>query len=163
VSGTDSHRAGNGGSEEGSERQHQNDGAGSMPTYEYLCEKCDHEFEREQRMSDPPVKTCPQCRSRKVKKLISRTSFVLKGSGWYSDLYSSSKKDDKKGGDSESTSDSGSSSASSDEKSSDKKSSDEKSSDEKPSDKKSSSKSSESGKTSKSKSESSKAGNKSAA
>ena len=61
-----------------------------MPTYEYMCEKCEHEFEREQRISDPPVKTCPECRSRKVKKLISRTSFVLKGGGWYSDLYSSS-------------------------------------------------------------------------
>ena len=62
-----------------------------MPTYEYLCDKCEHEFEREQRISDAPVKTCPECRSRKVKKLISRTSFVLKGGGWYSDLYSSSK------------------------------------------------------------------------
>jgi putative FmdB family regulatory protein len=66
-----------------------------MPIYEYLCEKCEHEFEREQRITDPPVKTCPKCRSRKVKKLISRTSFVLKGSGWYSDLYSSSKSDAK--------------------------------------------------------------------
>ena len=56
-----------------------------MPIYEYLCEKCQHEFEKEQRISDPPVKTCPVCRSRKVKKLISRTSFVLKGGGWYSD------------------------------------------------------------------------------
>ena len=62
-----------------------------MPTYEYICEKCEHEFEREQRITDPPLKTCPECRSRKLKKLISRTSFVLKGSGWYSDLYSSSK------------------------------------------------------------------------
>jgi putative FmdB family regulatory protein len=77
-----------------------------MPTYEYLCEKCEHEFEREQRMSDPPVKTCPACRSRKVTRLISRTSFVLKGGGWYSDLYSSSdskskdaKSQDAKGGD----------------------------------------------------------------
>ncbi len=61
-----------------------------MPTYEYMCAKCEHEFEREQRMSDPPVKTCPKCRSRRVKKLISRTSFVLKGGGWYSDLYASS-------------------------------------------------------------------------
>ena len=60
-----------------------------MPTYEYMCEKCEHEFEREQRISDTPVKTCPKCRSRKVKKLISRTSFVLKGGGWYSDLYAS--------------------------------------------------------------------------
>ena len=63
-----------------------------MPIYEYLCEKCSHEFEREQRITDDPVKTCPKCRSRRVKKLISQTSFVLKGGGWYSDLYSSSKK-----------------------------------------------------------------------
>ncbi len=65
-----------------------------MPTYEYMCEKCEHEFEREQRISDPPVKTCPECRSRKVKKLISRTSFVLKGGGWYSDLYASPRSKD---------------------------------------------------------------------
>ena len=75
-----------------------------MPTYEYLCDKCGHEFERQQRISDPPVKSCPSCKSRRVKKLISRTSFVLKGSGWYSDLYSSPKADSKKGGDSDSAS-----------------------------------------------------------
>jgi len=62
-----------------------------MPIYEYHCGKCDLEFEREQRITDDPVKTCPNCRSRKVKKLISQTSFVLKGGGWYSDLYSSTK------------------------------------------------------------------------
>ena len=61
-----------------------------MPVYEYACEKCKHEFEAEQRISDDPIRTCPKCRARKVKRLISRTSFVLKGSGWYSDLYSSS-------------------------------------------------------------------------
>lgn len=72
-----------------------------MPIYEYACGKCEHEFEVEQRMSDPPVKTCPKCRSRKVKRLISRTSFVLKGSGWYSDLYSSAKKGGKGEGKSE--------------------------------------------------------------
>src|SRR5947209_3488316 len=60
-----------------------------MPVYEYACEKCKHEFEVEQRISDDPVRSCPKCRARKVKRLISRTSFVLKGSGWYSDLYSS--------------------------------------------------------------------------
>ena len=64
-----------------------------MPIYEYACGKCEHEFEVEQRISDDPIKTCPECRSRKVKRLISRTSFVLKGSGWYSDLYSSPKAD----------------------------------------------------------------------
>jgi putative FmdB family regulatory protein len=62
-----------------------------MPIYEYLCEKCGHEFEREQRITEDPVKTCPKCRARKVRRLISRTGFVLKGGGWYSDLYSSAK------------------------------------------------------------------------
>jgi len=62
-----------------------------MPIYEYACEKCGHEFEREQRITDAPVKTCPACRSRKVRRLISRTAFVLKGGGWYSDLYASPK------------------------------------------------------------------------
>ncbi|MEE3332564.1 MAG: zinc ribbon domain-containing protein [Myxococcota bacterium] len=58
-----------------------------MPVYEYLCEKCEHEFEREQRITDNPVKTCPNCKARRVKKLISQTSFVLKGGGWYADGY----------------------------------------------------------------------------
>jgi putative FmdB family regulatory protein len=62
-----------------------------MPVYEYACEKCGHEFEREQRITDEPVKTCPACRARKVRRLISRTAFVLKGGGWYSDLYASPK------------------------------------------------------------------------
>ena len=65
-----------------------------MPIYEYQCEKCDHEFEREQRIVDPPVKTCPKCRGRKVTKLISRSSFVQKGGGWYADGYGDSKKSD---------------------------------------------------------------------
>jgi putative FmdB family regulatory protein len=62
-----------------------------MPVYEYACEKCGHEFEREQRITDAPVKTCPKCRAKKVRRLISRTAFVLKGGGWYSDLYASPK------------------------------------------------------------------------
>ncbi len=67
-----------------------------MPIYEYACEKCESEFEAEQRITDDPIKSCPRCKSRKVKRLISKTSFVLKGGGWYSDLYSSSgAKDDK--------------------------------------------------------------------
>jgi putative FmdB family regulatory protein len=60
-----------------------------MPIYEYACDKCGHEFEAEQRITEAPLKSCPACRGRKVRRLISRTSFVLKGSGWYSDLYSS--------------------------------------------------------------------------
>jgi putative FmdB family regulatory protein len=63
-----------------------------MPVYEYACSKCGHEFEAEQRITEPPLKTCPRCRARKLKRLISQTSFVLKGSGWYADLYSSKAK-----------------------------------------------------------------------
>jgi putative FmdB family regulatory protein len=60
-----------------------------VPVYEYACEKCGHEFEAEQRITEAPLKTCPRCRARKLKRLISQTSFVLKGGGWYADLYAS--------------------------------------------------------------------------
>ncbi len=76
-----------------------------MPIYEYECKKCGHEFEREQRMADPPVKTCPECKGRKVTKLISRSSFVLKGGGWYADGYADAKKSDDSSKTSESDSD----------------------------------------------------------
>ena len=52
-----------------------------MPIYEYRCEKCG-DFERTQRITDEALQRCPTCR-RKVRKLISSTSFQLKGSGWY--------------------------------------------------------------------------------
>ena len=66
-----------------------------MPIYEYACAKCESEFEVEQRITDPPLKSCPTCRSRRVKRLISQTSFVLKGGGWHADLYSSKRGKDK--------------------------------------------------------------------
>ncbi len=66
-----------------------------MPIYEYECTACNHHFEEWQKMSDPPVSVCPKCKKKKVQKLISQTSFQLKGGGWYSDLYSSSKPGDK--------------------------------------------------------------------
>jgi len=62
-----------------------------MPIYEYECQACAHRFEAWQKMSDKPIKVCPKCRGRKVSKLISHTSFQLKGGGWYSDLYASAK------------------------------------------------------------------------
>jgi putative FmdB family regulatory protein len=85
-----------------------------MPFYEYACEKCESEFEIEQRITDEPLKSCPKCRSRRIKRLISRTSFSLKGGGWYADGYSSSSGSRKTGGNaaagaSESSSASGSS------------------------------------------------------
>jgi putative FmdB family regulatory protein len=70
-----------------------------MPVYEYQCKACGHEFEREQRIRDKPVKKCPSCGALQAKRLISRTSFLLKGGGWYSDLYGSSKPKEASGGD----------------------------------------------------------------
>jgi putative FmdB family regulatory protein len=52
-----------------------------MPIYEYQCKKCG-EFEVTQRITEAPLKQCPTCRGR-VTKLISSTSFQLKGGGWY--------------------------------------------------------------------------------
>jgi putative FmdB family regulatory protein len=71
-----------------------------MPIYEYACGACGHQFEEWQKMSDPPVRTCPKCKKKKVEKLISQTSFTLKGGGWYSDLYAGPKPGAKSGGDS---------------------------------------------------------------
>ena len=52
-----------------------------MPIYEYRCAKCG-EFDMMQRITDKPLRKCPTCK-RKVEKLVSNTSFQLKGSGWY--------------------------------------------------------------------------------
>ncbi len=53
-----------------------------MPIYEYRCLNCGHQFELMQKFSDPPAETCPSCAG-VVQKLISRSAFHLKGSGWY--------------------------------------------------------------------------------
>ncbi len=59
-----------------------------MPIYEYRCPKCGT-FETTQRITEPPLKRCPTCKS-KVERMISATSFVLKGSGWYATDYARS-------------------------------------------------------------------------
>src|SRR5438067_5211102 len=61
-----------------------------MPIYEYACKACHREFEYQQRMADPDKTVCEACGG-ELERLISRTAFQLKGSGWYKDLYSSSK------------------------------------------------------------------------
>ena len=58
-----------------------------MPIYEYECQKCKKSVEIMQSMSEKPVTTCPDC-SGEMKKLISSSSFQLKGGGWYADGYS---------------------------------------------------------------------------
>lgn len=59
-------------------------------TYEYLCGGCGHEWEAEQPISAKPLKRCPKCGKNQAKRQISGgTGFVLKGGGWYADLYGS--------------------------------------------------------------------------
>lgn len=62
-----------------------------MPTYEYRCQDCAHELEAFQSIKDAPLRDCPACGKPRLERLISATSFHLKGGGWYKDLYSSPK------------------------------------------------------------------------
>jgi putative FmdB family regulatory protein len=63
-----------------------------MPTYEYLCKSCNHEFEITQSIKDDKLSVCPECQEHSLQRLISGgTSFTLKGGGWYKDLYSTPK------------------------------------------------------------------------
>lgn len=59
-----------------------------MPIYEYECLECEKTFEIMQKFSDEPLRICPECNGQ-LKKLISNTSFVLKGNGWYVTDYAS--------------------------------------------------------------------------
>ena len=62
-----------------------------MPTYEYKCMKCDHEFELFQNMSDEPVKTCPKCGGSVQRLIGSGAGLIFKGSGFYTTDYRSEK------------------------------------------------------------------------
>src|SRR5450631_3755791 len=63
-----------------------------MPTYEYACAACAHEWETVQRITEAPIDVCPKCAKSAAHRLISAgTNFILKGGGWYSDLYASPK------------------------------------------------------------------------
>ena len=57
-----------------------------MPIYEYECSKCGKTSEAMQRFSDPPLTQCGQCHGQ-LRKLISTSTFHLKGSGWYTTDY----------------------------------------------------------------------------
>lgn len=54
-----------------------------MPIYEYQCERCGHQLEAFQKISASPLVDCPECRQATLRKLISPSSFRLKGTGWY--------------------------------------------------------------------------------
>ena len=65
-----------------------------MPIYEYQCESCSNVVEAWQHLADTPLNTCPSC-SGQLRKLISLSSFQLKGGGWYADGYNNGGKNGK--------------------------------------------------------------------
>ncbi|MDA3863088.1 MAG: zinc ribbon domain-containing protein [Deltaproteobacteria bacterium] len=54
-----------------------------MPIYEYFCENCKKKQEFLQEIDEDPINECPLCKSKNIKKMVSVSSFKLKGSGWY--------------------------------------------------------------------------------
>lgn len=54
-----------------------------MPLYEYQCSNCDAYLEKLQKISDSPLTRCPECNQDTLIKLVSATTFKLKGNGWY--------------------------------------------------------------------------------
>ena len=62
-----------------------------MPFYEYECEACGHHLEALQKISDVPLRKCPDCGRSRLRRLISPPVFRLKGSGWYETDFKSDK------------------------------------------------------------------------
>ena len=54
-----------------------------MPIYQYQCSECSHSMEALQKMSDEPLKLCPNCNKPGLKKQVTAAAFRLKGGGWY--------------------------------------------------------------------------------
>jgi putative FmdB family regulatory protein len=54
-----------------------------MPVYTYRCDSCGVQFERYQSFNDEPLKICPECRKKSLKKVITPTRIIFKGSGFY--------------------------------------------------------------------------------
>lgn len=58
-----------------------------MPTYNYECKQCHHEWEVEQRIVDPPITRCPECGLDEASRVVVEVAFVLQGTGWARDGY----------------------------------------------------------------------------
>ncbi len=65
-----------------------------MPTYEYKCKFCGHQFEAFQRISDEPLKKCPKCGKQVERMISSGMGIIFKGSGFYSTDHKKSKVSD---------------------------------------------------------------------
>jgi putative FmdB family regulatory protein len=62
-----------------------------MPIYEYTCKACGHEFEVIQKITDRPIRKCEKCGKLQAARHISQTTFLLKGTGWYTTDYAGHK------------------------------------------------------------------------
>ena len=71
-----------------------------MPVYTYRCESCGVQFERHQTFHDAPLKTCPECRKKSLRKVITPTKIIFKGSGFYATDHKSSSGDKSSSGES---------------------------------------------------------------
>lgn len=70
-----------------------------MPTYEYACPKCGHQFEQFQSMSDEPLKKCPKCKKAGLKRLVGGgAGLIFKGTGFYITDYKNKGSGKKEGG-----------------------------------------------------------------
>jgi putative FmdB family regulatory protein len=77
-----------------------------MPIYEYACGDCGHRLEVIQKLSDAPLKDCPECARPSLSKLVSAAGFRLGGGGWYeTDFKSKNKRNLKDAGDGKSGAD----------------------------------------------------------
>jgi putative FmdB family regulatory protein len=74
-----------------------------MPTYEYACPKCGHQFEQFQSMRDEPLKKCPQCKKAGLKRLVGGgAGLIFKGTGFYITDYKNKGSGKKEGGEAKS-------------------------------------------------------------
>ncbi len=72
-----------------------------MPIYEYRCDSCGHDLEVLQKMSDEPLRDCPECTEPALRKLVSAAGFRLKGTGWYATDFKNGSKPPKPSSDGE--------------------------------------------------------------
>lgn len=84
-----------------------------MPTYVYGCDACGHQFEKFQKISDEPIRTCPNC-AKNVRRIFQPAGIVFKGSGWHINDYKRSGSNGNNGNGESKTSSNGDSKASSD-------------------------------------------------
>ena len=91
-----------------------------MPIYTYRCESCGVQFERHQFFNDAPLKICPECRKKTLRKVITPTKVIFKGSGFYATDHRSPSGSSSREGKSEKKEESNSNSKTSDSNSSEK-------------------------------------------